>query len=108
MSIPTLGEPLLGQVLSIAIECGDCGRHRWWKPKQIYRTGATAATPVRELASRLACSECIENGEEGRNLSIQAAFSTDLNRARADAYMLNSRAAPDTGSPDAWPSSRTG
>jgi acid phosphatase family membrane protein YuiD len=88
----------LSQVLSLSIECGDCGRMRWRKPQELYRLrGVSPSTPIAELGSRLVCSVCQSDGLDGRNISIQAAFSLENDRIRADAWRVNNQAVREAG-----------
>ncbi|QCL96051.1 hypothetical protein CFBP7129_17420 [Agrobacterium tumefaciens] len=83
----------LNQVLSLSIECGDCGRMRWRKPQELYRlSGVGPSTQITELGSRLVCSACHSEGLDGRNISIQAAFSFENDRIRAEARRINNQA----------------
>jgi hypothetical protein len=86
------GPATLGQVVSLSVECGDCGRLRWRKPHEFYRMeGIAASTPLSDLGVRLVCSACRAQGAEGRNIVIQAAFSCENDRLAAEAWGLNSR-----------------
>ncbi len=90
--------PTLGQVLSLSIECGDCGRARWRKPQELYRLkGVAPSTPLCELGSRLVCSACQLEGMEGRNIVLQAAFSFENDRIRAEAWRANNLGARAVG-----------
>lgn len=90
--------PTLGQVLSLSIECGDCGRNRWRKPQELYRIkGVNSATQVSEIGSRLVCSSCVDEGLPGKNIVIQAAFSFENDRLKAEAWRVSSLAARATG-----------
>jgi hypothetical protein len=91
-------EPLLSHVSSLAVECMDCGQTRWRRPQDFHRFGVTGSTPLRALSQRLYCTACREQGHAGRDISVQAAFVTDLDRERANAYQVNSRAVPSRGS----------
>ena len=88
----------LNQVLSLSIECGDCGRMRWRKPQELYRLrGVAPSTRIEELGGRLVCSACQSEGMGGRNISIQAAFSFEKDRIRAEAWRSNSQAVREAG-----------
>ena len=88
----------LNQVLSLSIECGDCGRMRWRKPQELYRLrGVSPSTQIADLGSRLVCSACQAEGLDGRNISIQAAFSFEADRIRADAWRINNQAVREAG-----------
>lgn len=83
--------PTLGSALSLSIECGDCGRNRWRRPQELYRIkGIGPATLVSELGARLVCSSCTGEGQPGKNIAIQVAFSFEEDRVKADAWRLNS------------------
>ncbi|WP_080849946.1 hypothetical protein [Agrobacterium tumefaciens] len=85
-------EPTLMQVVSLSIECADCGRMRWRKPVDLYRfRGIDASTPLSRIGERLSCSSCVEAGAQGKNIVVQAAFSFDLDRERAAAWRLKSQ-----------------
>lgn len=90
MTIPGR-EATLSQVLSLTIECVDCGRIRIRKPIEMRRFGIGDATRLSEVSSRLFCVACRAEGLPGRHITLQAAFSTELNRLRAEAYLINSR-----------------
>jgi hypothetical protein len=83
----------LNQVLSLSIECGDCGRMRWRKPQELYRLrGIGPSTQIAELGGRLVCSSCQSEGMDGRNVVIQAAFSFENDRIRAEAWRTSNQA----------------
>jgi len=85
-------EPTLMQVVSLSIECADCGRLRWRKPQELYRfRGVTASTPLSKIGERLSCSSCVDAGAQGKNIVVQAAFSFELDRERAAAWRLKSQ-----------------
>lgn len=86
-------EAVVSQVVSLTIECVDCGRIRVRKPSELRRHGINEATRLSEVSSRLVCSGCREDGLPGRHLSVQAAFATYLDQVNAEAYLINSRAA---------------
>jgi hypothetical protein len=71
------GEATLSCVTSVAIECGDCGHSRWRKPNEFYRAGFKASTVISEIGEKLYCSQCRQEGLPGKNIVIQAAFSTE-------------------------------
>jgi hypothetical protein len=88
----------LSQVLSLSIECGDCGRMRWRKPQELYRLkGIGPSTHIPDLGGRLVCSSCQSEGLDGRNVVIQAAFSFEDDRIRAEAWRINTLAARAAG-----------
>lgn len=90
--------PTLGQVLSLSIECADCGRNRWRKPQELYRIkGIHSRTQLSEIGSRLVCSSCVDDGLPGKNIVIQAAFSFEEDRLRADAWRVSNLAARAAG-----------
>jgi hypothetical protein len=93
-SLPTR-EGTLGQVTSLNIECSDCGRRRWRKPEDYYRKGIGASTPLSGLSAKLYCPSCRSDGFLGKNISLQAAFSTELNRLRAEAHVLRNQPVPE-------------
>lgn len=84
-------EPVIAQVASISVECGDCGRNRWWRPDQLKRFGVTGNTPLSALSGRIVCSACRAEGLPGATIAIQAAFIDDRQRLRNEARMLNDR-----------------
>lgn len=92
MSLPGR-EAVVSQVLSLTIECADCGRTRVRKPGDLRRFGISDATRLSEISSRLFCAACRDEGMPGRNVTVQAAFSTDMDRVRAEAYLINTREA---------------
>lgn len=81
-------EPTIAHVASIAVECADCGRNRWWRPDQLRRFGVTGHTPLSALAGRIVCSACRAEGLPGAAVSIQAAFLDDRARHHAEALKL--------------------
>ncbi|UXT96742.1 hypothetical protein [Agrobacterium tumefaciens] len=84
--------PTLMQVVSLSIECADCGRMRWRKPEELYRfRGINASTPLSRIGERLSCSSCVDAGAQGKNIVVQAAFSFELDRERAAAWRLKSQ-----------------
>lgn len=98
-SLPTR-EALLGEVSSIEIECGDCGRKRWWTPAQIFKTGASKQTAISHLADKLVCQQCKGEGMPGKSITVQAAFYTDLSRLRGEAHVLKTQQVPEVELPD--------
>jgi hypothetical protein len=92
MSLPGR-EAVVSQLLSLTLECADCGRTRMRKPHELRRFGITDATRLSEVSSRLFCATCRNDGLPGRNITVQAAFATDMDRIRAEAYAINNREA---------------
>lgn len=87
-----VAEPTLMRVVSLSIECADCGRLRWRKPQELYRfRGVNASTPLSKIGERLSCSSCVDAGAQGKNIVVQAAFSFELDRERAAAWRLKSQ-----------------
>jgi hypothetical protein len=84
-------EATIAEVVSIAVECIDCGRNRWWKPAELKRYGVTAQTPLAALSERLTCKACREDGLPGRAVSIQAAFIDETERRRIEAQRRKER-----------------
>lgn len=84
-------EPVVAEVASLSVECGDCGRNRWWRPDQLKRFGVTGNTPLAELSGRIVCSACRADGLPGTAISIQAAFLDERQRVRARARMPGDR-----------------
>jgi hypothetical protein len=92
LGMPLLGkEPVLADVVSISIECADCGRTRWRRLPELRRLGISENTRLTDLSTRLFCTACREEGLHGKHIMVQAAFATDLKRERADAFRLNIR-----------------
>lgn len=83
----------LGAALRIGVECADCGRDRWLQPAQLVKRGVTLHTPLRTVASRLSCSSCRTEGLPGKNVTVQAFFSRDADRLRAEAEVLRNQVA---------------
>jgi len=83
-------EPTLKQVISVSIECADCGRMRWRKPRDLYVNGIGPTTALSELGARLTCSSCKDEGMPGKNVVIQAAFAHEIDRIRAEAGRIRS------------------
>jgi len=84
-------KPVIAHVVSISVECADCGRNRWWKPDELRRFGVTGGTPLAELSGRVVCSACRADGLPGTAVSIQAAFVDERQRVRSEAQMLSER-----------------
>lgn len=92
-------EMLLGEAGRLGIECGDCGRTRWLKPRQLVgRDGITLHTSLSAIGRRLSCSACTEEGLPGKNVSLQVWFDKDVDRDRIEAAVLRSQIAPSAGS----------
>jgi hypothetical protein len=87
-------EATIAEVVSIAVECIDCGRSRWWKPAELRRFGVTGQTPLVALSGRLRCSACRADGLPGAAVVIQAAFVDEQQQRRAEARMLSDREVP--------------
>lgn len=87
-------ESVIAEVVSISVECADCGRNRWWRPDQLKRFGVTANTPLAALSGRIVCSACRADGLPGAAVSIQAAFIDERQRVRSEARMLSGREVP--------------
>ncbi|RUX26132.1 hypothetical protein EOA13_24830 [Mesorhizobium sp. M7A.F.Ca.US.011.01.1.1] len=83
-------EAVIAHVVSISVECGDCGRNRWWRPDQLKRFGVTGNTPLAALSERMRCVICRADGLPGANVSIQAAFVDERQR---EVLMRSSRRA---------------
>ncbi|TPM23197.1 hypothetical protein [Mesorhizobium sp. B2-3-6] len=82
---------VIADVVSISVECADCGRNRWWKPDQLRRFGVTGNTPLAALSGRLVCSACRADGLPGTAIQIRAAFIDERQRVRSEALMLSER-----------------
>ncbi|WP_404927770.1 hypothetical protein [Mesorhizobium sp. ORM16] len=85
---------VIADVVSISVECADCGRNRWWKPDQLRRFGVTGNTPLAALSGRLVCSACRADGLPGTAIQIRAAFIDERQRVRSEALMLSEREMP--------------
>jgi hypothetical protein len=85
-------EATVAEVVSIAVECIDCGRNRWWKPADLKRYGVTGQTPLAALSGRLICKACRADGLPGGAVSIQAAFIDETERRHIEARRRNERA----------------
>lgn len=81
----------LGEASKLNVECADCGRTVWLLPTRLLGRGITLHTSLNEVASKLACSDCREDGLPGKNVSVQAFFSRDFDRLRAEAEVLRSQ-----------------
>lgn len=88
----------LGAALRIGVECADCGRDRWLQPAQLVRRGVTLHTPLRTVSAKLSCSSCRAEGLPGKNVTVQAFFSRDADRLRAEAEVLRNQVALSAGS----------
>ena len=91
-------EAVIAHVISISVECVDCGHERWWRPDQLKLFGVTGNTPVAALSGRMRCSACRAEGLPGATISIRAAFIDERQRMRSEAQMLNEREVPLEGS----------
>jgi hypothetical protein len=98
LSLPG-NEPVLAQVLSISVECIDCGRTRWRRTAELKKFGVNENTKLADLSQRLFCTACRDDGLPGRHISVQASFVTSTDRERAEAYRLNSREVRGRGLP---------
>ncbi|CCV15127.1 conserved hypothetical protein [Mesorhizobium sp. STM 4661] len=87
-------EATIADVVSVAVECIDCGRNRWWKPAELRRYGVNGQTPLVALSARLRCSACQADGLPGRAVSIQAAFIEEHERRRRETRRRAEREAP--------------
>ena len=81
----------LGEASKLNVECADCGRTVWLLPARLLGRGITLHTSLNEVASKLTCSDCREDGLPGKNVSVQAFFSRDFDRLRAEAEVLRSQ-----------------
>lgn len=86
-------EPTVGSASVIEVECADCGRIRWLKPHDLYRSGVTKETTIRQLGLKLFCGECRDDGVPGKSLILSPRFATSNARIYAEAYQINSREA---------------
>lgn len=84
-------EPTVGSASVIEIECADCGRIRWLKPHDLYRSGVAKETTVRQLGLKLFCGDCRDEGLPGKSLILSPRFATNSARIYAEAYQINSR-----------------
>jgi hypothetical protein len=83
----------LGAAARLGVECGDCGRSRWLRPVQLVRRGVTLHTPLADVSSKLSCSACRSEGLGGKNVTVQAFFSRDADRVKAEAEVLRNQVA---------------
>lgn len=97
MALP-MSEPRVGHVLSVSIECADCGHSRWVKPQQLYRYGITDSTPLSDLGKRLSCYPCRLDGLPGKSISITAAFIDAETKEMAERWATRSLEARVSGS----------
>lgn len=86
-------EPIVADVLSLTMECTECGRTRRKAPTEMRAYGVTPETKLSDLSHRLVCSICKDEGVTGGRIVVQAAFATDLARERANAYRVNAHEA---------------
>ena len=91
------GEPTLGEVKCLKIECADCGRERWLQAHQLLRGRATEATTLAAYMDRLVCADCVGEGLPGRNLVAVPVFYDAATRQRAENWRINIRVALPTG-----------
>lgn len=85
MALPSKG-PVVGETVSIAVECADCGHTRWLRPDQLRSFGVSLQTPLDHLASRLSCSSCRADGLPGKSVVLQAAFASEKVRQEAERW----------------------
>lgn len=92
MTFPGKGA-VVSQVLSLTLECANCGRIRVRKPADLRRFGITGETPISDVSCRLYCHTCRLEGDDDRNITVRAAFANQLDRERAEAHRLRGREA---------------
>lgn len=93
----TRGEPVIGDIKSLRIECGDCGRERWLKQHELLRGSVSGVTPIRIVMDRLVCADCRDEGSLGRNLIAVPYFFDKRKAIQAEAWATNIRAAQPMG-----------
>lgn len=93
MTFPGKGA-MVSQVLSLTLECANCGRIRVRKPADLRRFGITGETPLSDVSCRLYCHACRQEGDDDRNITVRAAFASQLDLIRAEAQRISGREAP--------------
>ena len=92
------GEPIVGDIKSLHIECGDCGRERWLTQQDVLRrAGVSETTALRGYMDRLVCADCRSEGQPGRNLIASPQFYDRKAEQRAQVWLTNIQAALPTG-----------
>jgi uncharacterized protein with PIN domain len=91
------GEPTIGDVRSLHVECGDCGRERWLKQNEMVRGQVRPQTTLRAYMDKLVCADCRDEGLSGRNLVAVPRFYDRKVAFQAEAWMTNIQAARPTG-----------
>ena len=86
-------EAVVSQVLSLTLECVNCGRTRLKKPSELRRFGIGDATRLSDVSVRLYCQGCRETGDPDRNITVRAVFARELDRERAEAQGIRDREA---------------
>jgi hypothetical protein len=87
----------LGSADRIGIECADCGRTRWRRPRDLVGRGITLHTKLSVICERFHCSECREQGMFGKNVSVRLWMSHDVAARRLEADVLRTQAVRTTG-----------
>lgn len=87
------GEPRLGAVRCLKIECADCGRERWLQAHEILRGKVTEATLLSDYMNRLVCADCREEDLPGRNLVAIPVFYEEAARRSAENWRTSTRVA---------------
>lgn len=86
-------QAVVSQVVSLTLECANCGRTRVRKPAELRRFGITGETPLADVSCRLYCQACRQEGDDDRNITVRAAFANQLDRERAEAQRIRGREA---------------
>lgn len=79
-------KPIIADVVSVSVECADCGHGRWLRPAQLQSFGVSLMTSLEDLASRLSCAPCRLDGLPGKNVVVTAAFVNEELRNRAERW----------------------
>lgn len=88
----------LGEASKLNVECSDCGRTVWLLPSRLVGRGITLHSSISDVASKLACADCRNDGLPGKNVSVQVFFACDHSRAKAEAEVLRNQSVLSTGS----------
>lgn len=95
--LPLKGEPTIGDVRSLHVECADCGRERWLKQNEMLRGPVLGHTTLRAFMDKLVCADCRDEGLSGRNLVAVPRFLSRKAAFQAETWMANIQEARPTG-----------
>jgi hypothetical protein len=73
----------VGEIASLEIECGDCGRLRVWTGRELAKARVPRHVALQRLGGRLFCSWCRAQGGAGTNVEIRPSWRSAGRRAYA-------------------------